>query len=423
MKKSIQELYAERVKRLEDASACKVPDRVPVLVGVGYFGAKYTGMTKEDVWNNPEKTLAATKKVVVDMEPDIYQGYALFSSKIFDVFDTKTFKRPGKGIDANSSHQAVEGEFMKADEYDAFMKDPSDFIFRTFLPRTSGLLAPFQKLPPLTLFSAFSAPMQSPVALFTHPVLVDIFKKLYEAGLEAQKLTAMAAAAAKELDDLGFPTTVRFGGGGTMPPFDMISDKYRGMKGTMLDMYRQPDKLIELIEMLMAYSVQSLKAASAQMKPMPGKCKLTYMATHRSSDGFMSLKQYEKFVWPYLKQIINLVVDAGFTPMILWEGDYTTRLEYFLELPKGKVVHCLDRTDVFKAKEILGGHACIAGGLPISLLQVGSVQDVEDLCKKLIKVVGKDGGYIMSSTTGLDDSKPENVKAMVDCAKKYGVYK
>ena len=33
-------------------------------------------------------------------------------------------------------------------------------------------------------------------------------------------------------------------------PFDMVSDMYRGMKGTMQDMYYRPDKLKALIELV-----------------------------------------------------------------------------------------------------------------------------------------------------------------------------
>jgi hypothetical protein len=43
-------------------------------------------------------------------------------------------------------------------------------------------------------------------------------------------------------------------------------------------------------------------------------------------------------------------------------------------------------------------------------------------CKRLIDVVGKDGGYIMDAAAGFDDAKPENVKAMFDHTRKYGVY-
>ena len=67
-------------------------------------------------------------------------------------------------------------------------------------------------------------------------------------------------------------------------------------------------------------------------------------------------------------------------------------------------------------------HICIQGGVPPTLLQVGSPQDVEEHCKNLIKTVGKNGGFILGPGSVIDYAKPENVKAMVDSAKKYGWY-
>jgi uroporphyrinogen-III decarboxylase len=87
-------------------------------------------------------------------------------------------------------------------------------------------------------------------------------------------------------------------------------------------------------------------------------------------------------------------------------------LEYFLELPKGKIVVHFDQTDMFRAKEILKDHACIMGNVPSSLLQVGSPQDVEEYCAKLIKFCGKGGGFILTNGSSIDEAKPENVKAM-----------
>jgi uroporphyrinogen-III decarboxylase len=65
---------------------------------------------------------------------------------------------------------------------------------------------------------------------------------------------------------------------------------------------------------------------------------------------------------------------------------------------------------------------CIQGGVPPTLLQAGSPQDVEEHCKKLIKVVGKGGGLVVGPGSAMDYAKPENVKAMVDSVKKYGGY-
>ena len=217
------------------------------------------------------------------------------------------------------------------------------------------------------------------------------------------------------LKEMGFPVSYQMGG---HIPFDYLSDYLRGMKGTMLDMYRQPEKLLEAIQKLTPILV---RIATSQKKGerlnMPG------IALHRGSDGFMSLKQFEKFYWPGLKALILAFINKGFVPSVFFEGDYTSRLEYLLELPKGKIVCRFDRTDMFRVKEVLGGHHCISGGVLASLLHSGTVQDVKDYCKDLIDTVGRDGGYIMSASCSLDDAKPENVKAMIDSTEEFNIYK
>ena len=104
------------------------------------------------------------------------------------------------------------------------------------------------------------------------------------------------------------------------------------------------------------------------------------------------------------------------------EGSWTQRLEYLTELPKGKIIAHLDATDIFKAKEVIGDRICIQGNVPLALLQIGSVQEVKDYCKKLIDVVGKGGGFILDAGGAMDEANPELVKAMVDFTREYGVY-
>jgi uroporphyrinogen-III decarboxylase len=48
---------------------------------------------------------------------------------------------------------------------------------------------------------------------------------------------------------------------------------------------------------------------------------------------------------------------------------------------------------------------------------------VKDYVKKLIDTVGKGGGFIVSNGAFFDQAKAENVRAMVDFTKEYGVYK
>jgi uroporphyrinogen-III decarboxylase len=77
---------------------------------------------------------------------------------------------------------------------------------------------------------------------------------------------------------------------------------------------------------------------------------------------------------------------------------------------------------MIKAKKILGDTVCIRGGMPLSVLATGTTDEVRSYCKKLIDELGKDGGYIMDASTGLDDARTDNVKAMFEVTKEYGVY-
>ena len=67
--------------------------------------------------------------------------------------------------------------------------------------------------------------------------------------------------------------------------------------------------------------------------------------------------------------------------------------------------------------------AAIAGNVPNILLLSGTPDDVREYCKKLLDTVGKDGGFIMDTEVMLDEAKPENLKAMIDFTKEYGIYR
>jgi uroporphyrinogen-III decarboxylase len=59
------------------------------------------------------------------------------------------------------------------------------------------------------------------------------------------------------------------------------------------------------------------------------------------------------------------------------------------------------------------------GNVPASIIQMGSPQDVDEYCRKLIKVCGKGGGFILTNGSSLDEAKSENVRAMVEAVNKY----
>ena len=144
---------------------------------------------------------------------------------------------------------------------------------------------------------------------------------------------------------------------------------------------------------------------------------------HKGSEGFMSDEQYKTFYWPFLKRAIEGMVANGCIPVVYCEGDDTSRLKYFVDVPQGKVIYHFATMDMPKAKEVLKGTAAISGNVPNRLLLTGTPDDVKAYCKQLIDTVGKDGGYIMDTSALLDEAKPENVKALFEFTREYGVYR
>jgi hypothetical protein len=310
--------------------------------------------------------------------------------------------------------QCVEAEYMKADEYDALIQDPSDFWMRVYLPRIIGVLEPFSKL------SSFHRVIEmgdvsSFVSQYGRPEIHAAFDALFQAGEEAMKWRQALTASNKRVMSAGFPI---LHGGHCKAPFDVLGDTLRGTRGIMLDMYRRQEKLIGAIErltpLMIEWGVSDARSAATPLVLIP---------LHKGADGFMSDEQYKTFYWPTLRKLILGLVDEGLIPLLFAEGSYNTRLEIIRDLPKGKVVWRFDQTDMAKAKEVLGDRACIYGNVPAAILSTGTTDDVRAYCKQLIDVAGKGGGFILSPGATLDTAKPENVRAMIEFTKEYGIYR
>ena len=411
--KTPEDLYDEREKRVREAIQLKEPDRVPVSLRMTYYPATHCKIPKSAAYYDAFAWKTAITKSVFDLEPDLYQcSSGMSSGAVMAALEPTQTKWPGGALAPDLSHQAIDVECLKEGEYDLFLSDPTDFTLRYLLPRGFIALSPLANLPAINeRFVNF--PVMTPS--FTGQEFAQMAKLLYRAGREQKKWARLFGNLEEDMAKLGFPPHATLGGVGGAP-FDTISDFYRGMRGAMTDMYRCPDKLMAACDLLLEWRVKRAAPADPQKRGNP---KRLFLALHRGAEGFMSRKQFEKFYWPGLKKAMLKSIELGFVPIPFCEGKFGDRLEYFLELPKGKVVAHFEQTDMARAKEVLKDHTCIMGNVPSSLLQVGSVSEVEDYCRKLIKVCGKGGGFILTNGSSIDEAKPANVKAMVDSVKKF----
>ena len=408
-----EQAYEERITRLSNAIRGKEPDRVPVVLPVGNFPAYYAGRTLQTVMYDYDELRRAWMKFIHDFDMDTYAGPAgVHSGKVLEILDYKLYKWPGHGLAPDvAEHQWVEGEYMSADEYDALIKDPSDFIFRVRIPRVIGALEPLKKLVPFT--STLTRPLGL-LAPFTMPDVQTAFQALVNAGREMAKLQEAVSACSQEALAAGFPS---LRGGVAEAPFDILGDTLRGTQGIIMDMYRQPDKLFEAMEKITTLTINSAVSAVNASGGI-----IVSFPLHKGADGFMSPKQFETFYWPTLKKVILALIDEGIMVSLFAEGSYMTRLEMVKDLPKGWVMWRFDQTDMARAKEVLGDTACISGNVPASLLCTGTPQEVKEYCRKLIEVCAPGGGYILSGGASIGKGNADNLRAMMEAAKEYGVY-
>lgn len=415
--KTPEELYQEREKRLYDAVQMKVPDRVPVIFGGTFFACKYAGLPYSAAYYDAVAWKDAYRRMLLDLEPDAYGSAIVESGFVLEALDTNYTRWPGGNLPPNVGQQVAEQEFMKEDEYDLFLSDPSDFIVRYWLPRVYNAMQPLAKLPPLMSLGINVASM---TALFTSPDFGKFVQAMKKAGKEEIKWRKVMDNFHKEMAEIGFPQALP-GRGGVQPPFSDFTNSFRTFNGAVKDMFRQPDKLKAALEKILEYRIDRATVAVREV----GKPTIGYSGeAHRVSDEILSPKQFETFVWPYWKRAIQKTLDLGYDIIsMFFEGRRDKQLEYFLEFPKGSLFIRFAETDIFRAKKILGDRACLMGNVPIRMLQIGSPQEVEEYCEKLIKICGKDGGFILRcSTDYTQEAKLENVKAMIDSVDKYGWY-
>jgi uroporphyrinogen-III decarboxylase len=405
-----EKLYNQRNQRIVDVIALRKPDRVPISVSFSFFTAKYAGITAKDMMYDPEKAHDATWKTIRDFQPDMVQGpYDRLLGPMLDILKCTQARWPGGSLPDHLPFQYMEQEYMGANEYDHLISDPSDFIVRRLWPRIFGSLKGLEKLPALHNIYSYS---QGMLTAFGSPEITEALEALLTLSRESTKVIGLMKEFVSEARDEGYPSE---SGGVSQAPFDLIADFLRGTKGLMVDMYRKPTTVIKACETLLPFLIDRA-VTGARLSGNPR----IFIPLHKGTDSAMSRQQYLKFYWPTLRELMVALIAKGLNPCPFFEGEYATRLDIIKDIPGGKALYKFETMDMVKARQILGEGIAIRGGVPISLLVAGTPDDIRVHCKQLIENVAKNGGFIMDASSGLDDAKPENVKALFEATREYG---
>lgn len=134
---------------------------------------------------------------------------------------------------------------------------------------------------------------------------------------------------------------------------------------------------------------------------------------------------YRKHVFPWYKKIGEILDRAGLPFIFHSDGNIIPVLD---DLAACGIcaIHPIEpqAMEIADVKKRFGNRFCIFGNIDLEYtLTRGTVQDVVELVKKRIRELGPGGGYGLAASNSVPDYvKPENYRAMVETAIKYGKY-
>jgi uroporphyrinogen-III decarboxylase len=393
-----EQLYQERLNRYVTALRNEKPDKIPIRPFVAEFVAKHAGFTCQEVVHDFPKAFEAAVQCARDYDWDAVVANMVYVwTGLSQAIGLRYYGIPGIGIPHTSGFNYIEPPedqaFMREDEYDALIDDPTGFLYNVWLPRVS------------TEVSQLGAPStyRNNLSFVKGGMAMMVYFMAF--GPQIQRLRQECG-------------TVSAIAGIFKSPFDIIADKLRGYVGLTMDMATQPDKVLKACEALMPHLCHVGLTTADPLKQVP-----IGFWMHRGCVPFITPTQFQSHYWPTLRPCIEEFWKHGHQTMFYAEGNWDFHLDDFATLPERSILYHVDRGDIFQAHRKLHHKFALSGGIPNVLLSYGTPQEVREHCQKVIDGVAMDGGYIMDASAIMqDDTSVENMHIMTDFCREYGVY-
>lgn len=365
-------------QRIQAAIKLEAVDRVPVAPWVDHFAASYTGLAKDVFIRDNRQRFQAVLRTALELGPWDMTYLAENVSRTLIMAAPARVYWPGRDLPENEIHQFEEFELLGPEDYE--------------LLRRWGLLILLRE-----------------VARRLHPQvgLVQGLSMILSYTLAARRQVRALRAA-------GIEPAVGFMHPGPLFEYWSIG---RSLGLMCTDLYDRPGA-VRSAGPVWARAMTRLAIGGAVAMGV----NRVFVALSRSSPAILSPTHFEEFVYPDLKIIIGMLLEAGITPVLHCDTRWTERLAVFRRFPAGRCIIELDGdTDMVKAGEVLGGHTCLKGNVPAWLTAFGTRDEVLIYCRRLIETQGRRGGFILSSGCSLpSNARTENVKALYEAAEEWG---
>ena len=281
-----EQLYAQRLNRYVTAMRNEKPDRIPIRPFVAEFTARYAGYTCQEVTHDYEKAFAAVRRCAADFDWDAVVANMVYVwTGLTQAIGLKYYGVPGVDVPPDTGFQYREppeqDAFMKPDEYDRLIEDPTGFLFNVWLPRVS------------TEVSAEGEPTSCRNNLSFLKGGMAMLNYFNAFGEQNARLRSECAA-------------VSAISGILKAPMDILADKLRGYIGLAMDLLRQPDKVLAACRALMPHLTHVALSGADPDKNVP-----ITIWMHRGCVPFVSPDHFNNIYWPTLKPIIEEIWAHG----------------------------------------------------------------------------------------------------------------
>lgn len=191
----------------------------------------------------------------------------------------------------------------------------------------------------------------------------------------------------------------------------------RGTERALLDMKKNPEALKELLDIATESCIVYGEAV------VEAGADLIWVSDPTSSGDMISKKSFDEFVFPYLRRQIKSYKRMGTKVFLHICGNVNDRLESMVNTG-ADAISIDEKINMAKAKSLIGGRVCLMGNVsPGVTLLSKTPQEVDEDCRIAIESAKEGGGFVLAPGCLMPAAvPPENVVAMVNAVKKYGVY-
>ncbi|MGQ9615705.1 MAG: uroporphyrinogen decarboxylase family protein [Spirochaetota bacterium] len=209
-------------------------------------------------------------------------------------------------------------------------------------------------------------------------------------------------------------------------PFEQAAE-LRGRENFYMDLITQPDLARLIIQKCTDVIVKTqeiyleLVSKKVDFFEIPGD---DYGGTH---DVMISPDLFNDLFKPALKSIVECVKRfEPHLPVVFHSDGAITKIIPGLIEAGVDVLNPLEplpAVDWEDVKKEYTGRLCFMGGVDLKKALRGSIEDVEEDVKRCIRTFGSRGEYILGPANHIPpDVPPQNIVAMYEAGKKYGVY-